>query len=95
MVRISEERLGAMPVIRIEGALAGEDVSLVERVFADVAGTATATVVVDLSGLTFLGADGAALLRRLRCERGAELRGQYLFIKQMIDEIEFEQGVSG
>jgi anti-anti-sigma regulatory factor len=95
MIRISEERSGAVPVLRIEGALEGADVTLVERVYGDLVGERADGVVVDLTGLTFLGTDGAVLLRRLRLERGAQLQGQCLFTKQMIDEVEFEQGVSG
>jgi anti-anti-sigma regulatory factor len=82
-------------VLRIEGALDGADVTLVERINGDLAVDSAGGVVVDLTGLTFLGTDGAVLLRRLRSERGARLQGLCLFTKQMIDDMEFEQGVSG
>jgi hypothetical protein len=91
MIRISEERSGDEPVLRIEGALGPDDVPLVESVYEGIAAGGSQEVVVDVSGLTFVGAEGAALLSMLRRERGAVLRGHCLFTKEMIDGVEFEQ----
>lgn len=68
-------------VIRVEGDLDRSGVEIVENMCAESA----ARVVVDVTSLSYLDEPSAAVLRRLRRERGVELRGCCLFNERLID----------
>ena len=69
-------------VLKVEGKLMAQDAEMLERMFEVVENGQRAAV--DLSGVTFIDSDGAAILRRLE-RKSVELKGADFFIQSIID----------
>ena len=69
--------------LRLEGRLTRYEVGLLRQTLRS---RTPAFDAVDLSGLAFLDAHGAAALRDLR-RRGLELRGGSPFVRQLLEEV--------
>jgi anti-anti-sigma factor len=78
----------AATTLRVEGSLCLADAELLERLCRDIQQDSGRTVTLDLADLSFLDSEGAAVLSRLRRERGVELEGLHLFIQQVIEMAE-------
>jgi hypothetical protein len=72
--------------VSVAGPLRGEDVTLVERQCRDVLAAHRGELAVDLADVTYLDAESAATLRRLRRELGASLVGMPLLARYLIEE---------
>lgn len=80
MLRIAEERLGALTVVRVAGRLAGPGVEELERVCA----ASKRPLRIDLAELLQADELGISLLRSLR-ESGAELTGASPFVGLLLE----------
>ena len=83
--RITESDEAGGHVIRVEGALCGEDATLVDRLCADAMSRGNSPVLLDINGLMYLDEASADVLRRLRNTAGVVLRGCCLFNERLID----------
>ena len=75
----------AATTLRVEGLLYLADAELLDRICRDIQQDAGRTVTLDLADLSFLDSDGAAVLSRLKRERGVRLEGLHLFIQKVIE----------
>ena len=75
----------AATTLRVEGSLYLADAELLERLCRDIQQGSGRTVTLDLADLSFLDSDGAAVLSRLKRERGVRLEGLHLFIQKVIE----------
>jgi hypothetical protein len=80
LLRISEERLGEVTVVRVDGRLVGEGVEELDRICT----AALRPLRIDLSGLLQADELGLSLLRALRGS-GVELAGVSPFIQLLIE----------
>jgi anti-anti-sigma regulatory factor len=80
-----DEPDGAATRLRIEGSLYLTDAELLESVCRDIQQDSGRSITLDLADLSFLDSDSAAVLSRLRRERGVRLEGLHLFIQKVID----------
>jgi anti-anti-sigma regulatory factor len=71
--------------LRVEGSLYLADAELLERVCQDMQRESGRPVTLDLADLSFLDSDSAAVLSRLRRERGVGLEGLHLFVRKVIE----------
>jgi anti-anti-sigma factor len=76
---------GAATRLRVEGSLYLSDAELLERVCHELQQESGRPIALDLSDLSFLDSDSAAVLSRLRRERGVRLEGLHLFIQKVIE----------
>ena len=76
---------GAATRLRVEGSLYLADAELLERVCRDMQRESGGPITLDLADLSFLDSDSAAVLSRLRRERGVRLEGLHLFIQKVIE----------
>ena len=75
---------GATRVLKVEGTLALEDAGLLEAVCGELHGQSDAPLRVDLSDITFLDSESAAVLCRLK-RQGVSLEGLDLFVKKVVE----------
>jgi anti-anti-sigma factor len=75
----------AATTLRVEGSLYLADAELLERLCRDIQQESGRTVTLDLADLSFLDSDGAAVLSRLKRERGVRLEGLHLFIQKVVE----------
>ncbi len=75
-------------VLRVEGSLYLADAEVLERLCRDIQRESGHAVTLDLADLSFLDSDSAAVLSRLRRERGVVLEGLHLFIQKVIEMAE-------
>lgn len=71
-----------LTVLKVEGRLAAEDAAMLTWILARL--EAGEAVAVDLSGVTFIDSEGAAIVRRLE-QRGASLIGIDFFVRSVIE----------
>lgn len=69
-------------VLKVEGKLAATDAVVLTEIVAKLA--AGETISIDMSGVTYIDGNGAAIIRRLE-EFGAELIGVDFFVRSVID----------
>lgn len=74
-----------LSILRVEGSLIGEEISLLEEIYREGRVHVGRAVVIDLTALHMLDEASAALLYRLKHQPGVSLTGCQLFIKQMIE----------
>jgi anti-anti-sigma factor len=75
----------AATTLRVEGSLYLADAELLERLCRDIQQDSGRTVTLDLADISFLDSDGAAILSRLKRERGVRLEGLHLFVQKVIE----------
>jgi anti-anti-sigma factor len=75
----------AVTRLRVEGSLYQADAELLERVCRDMQRESGRPITLDLADLSFLDSDSAAVLSRLRRERGVRLEGLHLFVQRVIE----------
>jgi len=83
MLRITSNRSDTTDTLKVEGRVTGQWVDELSKA-ASAAVVEARRVVLDLSEVTFVDADGAALLRALR-SRGIALAECSAFVSSMID----------
>lgn len=71
--------------LKVEGTLYRKDAVLLERICRDLASQARKHITLDLSNLSFLDSDSAAVLCLLRRELGVSLEGLHLFIEKVVE----------
>ena len=71
--------------LRVEGSLYLADAELLERICRDILQDSGRPVALDLADLSFLDSESAAVLSRLKRERGVRLEGLHLFIQKVIE----------
>jgi anti-anti-sigma regulatory factor len=71
--------------LRVEGSLYLADAELLERLCRDIQQDSGRPITLDLADLSFLDSDSAAVLSRLKRERGVSLEGLHLFIQKVIE----------
>jgi anti-anti-sigma regulatory factor len=71
--------------LRVEGSLYSADAELLERICRDIRQDSGRAITLDLSDLSFLDSDGAAVLSRMKREQGVMLEGLHLFIQKVIE----------
>lgn len=86
-IRITQvdEPGGASTRLRIEGSLYLADAELLENICRDIQQDSGHAITLDLADLSFLDSDSAAVLSRLKRERGVTLEGLHLFIQKVLD----------
>lgn len=77
--------------LRLEGKLLAADAEIVEQVFDELAGRMPEGIEIDLSRISFINCDSAAVLKGLE-SRGAVLKGLDFFIEKVIETYEKEKG---
>ena len=88
MLKISQHRDAASESVSfmLEGRLAGPWVEELGTCWRQIAANSQSRAVVDLTGVTFVDADGKALLTRM-WQQGAELRAAGCLTRCIVDEI--------
>lgn len=88
MLKITQDQNAASEPVSfmLEGRLAGPWVEELRTCWRQIAANAQSRAVVDLTGVTFVDADGKALLTRM-WQQGAELRAAGCLTRCMVDEI--------
>ena len=88
-MRIRKAEADGFVVLRLEGNLSGQWVDELRRVTSEPLREPAARLVLDLAEVTFIDADGLALLRELSL-RHVILRNGSLFVTQQLKAIEEE-----
>ena len=83
-----EEQGGGDAVLKVEGSLTLEDALLLEIVCRDLRGQDGVGIRVDLSGLSYLDDESAAVLLGLKRLPGVLLEGAHLFVGQVLEQAE-------
>ena len=71
--------------LKVEGSLYLADAELLEKICRDIQQHSPHSITLDLADLSFLDSDSAAVLSRLKRERGVKLEGLHLFIQKVIE----------
>ena len=71
--------------LKVEGSLYLADAELLEKICRDIQQHSPHRITLDLADLSFLDSDSAAVLSRLKRERGVKLEGLHLFIQKVIE----------
>ena len=79
--------------LRVEGSLYKRDAELLERICRDLASQAGKGITLELSNLSFLDSDSAAVLCSLKRELGIRLEGLHLFIEKVVELAEESEKV--
>ncbi len=87
-----DEEGGARTTLRIAGSLTLADAELLARICAGLQAQRAVRITLDLSELSFLDSESAAVLTRLKEQHGVALDGVHLFVQQVIDQTEQERG---
>jgi len=88
MLKITTHSPDTRPgTLTVEGRLTGPWVAELDRVWKDFKGSSTGRVVVDLTGVTFVEADGKALLGKM-WQDGAELLVTGCCMRSLVEDIE-------
>lgn len=74
-------------ILRVEGKLYLSDAEILERSLAELPKDGTAQIEINLSGVSFLNNDSAAVLKRLR-RLGAVLTDINFFVQKVIEQTE-------
>ncbi len=86
MLKITSERVSGSARLILEGRLTGPWTTEVDRAWQSLMQTGPGSVVVDLTGVTFVGEDGKLLLKQMR-EEGAQLIAAGCCIGHLVREI--------
>ncbi len=86
MLKITVKPRGRATTFALEGRLAGPWVAELDRCWRTTRAAGAGPLVVDLSGVTFVDADGQALLRAM-ARAGAALQGSGCLISAIVHEI--------
>jgi anti-anti-sigma regulatory factor len=87
VMKVTTEKHGAPPTLKVEGKLAGPWVNELEKTWQSITAEGRGReVVADLSDVTFIDAQGWDLLERMM-ESGAELEAHELLPRYVIGEI--------
>ena len=78
------ESNGTKTTLRVEGALHIEDAQVLEKTFSTLRGKNGHQIEIDLSNITFIDSESAAVLCRLQA-LGAELIGLHFFAQKLIE----------
>ena len=65
MLKITTDATAGEPALRLEGRLTSPWVAELDRWWQEIVGTDSIPVLVDLTGVTFIGSEGKALLTRM------------------------------
>jgi anti-anti-sigma factor len=76
---------GGRALLRVEGTLGRADAELLEQVCTDLKAQTGASITVDLTEVSFLDGESAAVLARLRREHEVNLQGVHFFVQQVIE----------
>jgi anti-anti-sigma factor len=76
---------GGRALLRVEGTLEHADAELLEQVCTDLKAQTGANITVDLTDVSFLDGESAAVLARLRREHKVKLEGVHFFARQVIE----------
>ncbi|HVF41826.1 MAG TPA: STAS domain-containing protein [Pyrinomonadaceae bacterium] len=76
---------GGRATLRVEGTLSLAEAELLERVCSDLKAQTGADVTLDLTDISFLDSESAAVLARLRREQEVSLEGVHFFVQQVIN----------
>ena len=76
---------GGRARLRVEGTLGLADAELLEQVCTDLKAQTGASITVDLTEVSFLDGESAAVLARLRREHEVSLQGVHFFVQQVIE----------
>ncbi|HEX8180705.1 MAG TPA: STAS domain-containing protein [Pyrinomonadaceae bacterium] len=87
-----DDQDGAHTTLRIAGSLTLADAELLARICAALHDERATEITLDLSDLSFLDSESAAVLAQLKRQYGVALDGVHLFVQQVIDQT--EQGQS-
>jgi ABC-type transporter Mla MlaB component len=79
--------------LMVEGSLYRRDAELLERICRDLASQTKKGIILDLSNLSFLDSDSAAVLCSLKRELGVSLEGLHLFIEKVVELAEESEKV--
>ena len=79
--------------LMVEGSLYRRDAELLERICRDLASQTKKGIMLDLSNLSFLDSDSAAILCLLKRELGVSLEGLHLFIEKVVELAEESEKV--
>jgi len=82
-------------VLKVEGALYRGDAKLLERICRDLASQTKRPITLDLSNLSFLDSDSAAVLCLLKRELSVSLEGLHLFIEKVVELAEEYEKADG
>ena len=83
---------GARTTLRVAGSLTLADAELLARICASMREQHATEITLDLSDLSFLDSESAAVLARLKRQHDVALDGVHLFVQQVIDQAEQGQG---
>lgn len=86
MLKITPLTAGDTKRLKLEGRLAGPWVAELERVWRDLGGSTTGSLVVDLTGVTFIERKGKDLLQRMWRD-GAELVAVGCCSRSIVEDI--------
>lgn len=75
---------GGRALLRVEGTLSLAEAKLLEHVCSDLKAQTGANVTLDLTDISFLDSESAAVLARLRREQEVSLEGVHFFVQQVI-----------
>ena len=87
ITRIEGERASQM-ILKLEGALTVADARLLEEICDDLRGELGYAITIDMSGVNFVGSQGAEILCRLKATPGLTIEGAHLFVQQIIEAVE-------
>src|ERR1700730_3520937 len=76
---------GDQVALMVEGTLYKRDAELLERICRDLASQTKKGITLELSNLSFLDSDSAAVLCSLKRELGVSLEGLHLFIEKVVE----------
>ena len=77
---------GTVPtVFKVEGTLYLRDAELLEKICRDVGNQTKRPVTLELTGLSYLDSDSAAVLCRMKREQNVSLEGLHLFIEKLVE----------
>jgi anti-anti-sigma regulatory factor len=95
MFRATVEHDGELVTLRIEGRLSGPCLPELENCWRQMMnGNGSRRCVVDLKEVTFISSQGKQLLERL-CRAGAQLTGNGLMTRAVVEQITESAGVAG
>lgn len=76
---------GGRALLRVEGTLSLAEAKLLEHVCSDLKAQTGSNVTLDLTDISFLDSESAAVLARLRREQEVSLEGVHFFVQQVIN----------
>jgi hypothetical protein len=79
---------GVATVFKVEGTLYLKDAELLEKICRDASHQTKRPVTLELSGLSYIASESAAVLCRMKREQGVRLQGLHLFIEKVIEMAE-------